>query len=295
MKLFSKLTKSKYFTLPKIHKAKAFLIPNAVESTPIIWQNRLCLVLFERPVSNCCVGSRVNVIDFFTKQTIFSYTWKYGLGCAIVVKDRLYVVGSTEWDKQNHLGMIHFDKDFVASPITKIWDAVPNQKLFNTSICEGPNGYIMAYETDEKGLANFNVRFAISKDLEHWTSIGTIFHPDIYCACPTIRYYNDYYYIIYLRSVGKYYIEFIARTKDFQHFEEFTGNATYGPEIQVLSSMDCPHEGINNSDIDLVEYHGLTIMVYADGDQRTWANIRTAVYLGKMGEFFEEFFPPINS
>jgi hypothetical protein len=289
VKLFSR--QPKYYTMPKIHKSRAFYFPNAIESTPIIWKEELCVVLYDRPSSGPCVGTSWKLYRLLTKELLFEFPWKYALGSAIVANNRLYIFGSTEWNKQNHIGMMSIDENYQPSPIQKVWDASSDMKLFNTSVCADPEGYIMAYETDEKNVVNFSVRFAKSTDLEHWTSIGAIFHPDIYCACPAIRYYSGYYYIIYLRSIGKNYIEFIARTQDFLTFEEFQGNTQYKNNVQVLSSIGSPHEGINNSDIDLVEYNGMTIIMYGDGDQKTWGNLRTAVYLGSMGQFFEEFFP----
>lgn len=289
MKWFSRT--KKYATLPKIQKSKEIFLPNAVESTPILWNNEIHLVTFDRPVSGTCEGKSWSLYRLSTKEKISEFSWKYGLGSAIVANDRLYIFGTTGWDTQNHIAMMSIDRQNKPSPIVKVWEAIPNQKLFNTSVCAGPDGYIMAYETDEKKVVNFSVRFAKSTDLEHWTSIGTIYRPDIYCACPTIRYYNGDYYIITLRSIGKYYLEFIARTRDFLQFEEFNGNDKYPANVQVLSSMDTPEEGINNSDIDLVEFKGNLLIMYADGDQRTWANLRTAEYPGTMGQFFEEFFP----
>lgn len=50
-------------------------------------------------------------------------------------------------------------------------------------------------------------------------------------------------------------------------------------------------EGINNSDVDLIEYEGRTYLYYATGDQATWATIRVAMYDGLMKTFYEKHFP----
>jgi len=289
------------FTLPTIHKSYGYYIPKAMESTPLVYQDHLYLINFERPVVGQ-IGIAWVIYDFFSKKEIFRFPWPHMLGCAFVENNTLFIYGTTGWvEGFTHIDMMQVELDPMnptqivkkVGQIEKIWDAKKDQRLFNMSVCQGSpdHQYIMAYETEEKGKVNFSVRFAKSRDLKTWESIGTIFHPEIYAACPTIRFINGYYYILYLRSVGKYYIEFISRTKDFLTFEDFSGNAQYGPEIQVLSSVRCPYEGINNSDIDLVEFKGMTFMVYADGDQRTWANLRTAVYLGTLAAFFKEYWP----
>jgi hypothetical protein len=53
-------------------------------------------------------------------------------------------------------------------------------------------------------------------------------------------------------------------------------------------------EGICTSDPDVVEYAGKTYLYYAVGDQRTWMNIKRAIYPGTLREFFESRFadPP---
>ena len=137
---------------------------------------------------------------------------------------------------------------------------------------------------------NFSIRFLKSSDLSQWHEIGILYRPDIYAACPTIRYSNGWNYIIYLQH-QKGYVECISRTQDFKSFEEFAGNDQWGAEIQILSSRNYLHEGINNSDIDLVEFIGYTYIVYADGDQQTRAHLHTAIYLDTLQSFFREYWP----
>jgi hypothetical protein len=95
--------------------------------------------------------------------------------------------------------------------------------------------------------------------------------------------------IIYLQEDNAY-VECISRTKDFVTFEEFRGTTKLGPDVRVLSPKGILAEGTNNSDIDLVEFNNAVYMVYTDGDQRTWSNVRRAIYCGTMKQFFAEFF-----
>ncbi len=280
-------------TIPCLHKRpEPFLQGEAVESTPIIFNNQPMVVYFDRP-GHKPFGSGWFVYHLLTKEKLGTAEWNYGLGSAMAKGDRVYLFGSSQWDQPNHIVMSYFDTKFQMGPIQKIWDSRPDQSIYNTTVCPNAagDGYIMAYEVREPNTVPFSIRFLQSTDLLAWKPIGDIFHPEIYAACPTIRYYNGYYYILYLRSFKKYYVMSIARTHDFVHFEDFTQSPKHLGNYQVLSSVDTPHEGINNSDVDLVEYEGITILMYADGDQRTWGKLRTAVYLGSMGQFFEEFWP----
>ena len=183
------------------------------------------------------------------------------------------------------------DAEFKFGPPETVLEADVDQVIFNTSVASCPEGFIMAYEVREKGLVDFSIRFARSTDLVQWERVGTVFEPYTYAACPSIRYCNGWYYIIYLRHFKPRYIAWIARTRDFESFDVFNGNARHPATTAVLSPRGCPCEGINNSDVDLVEQGGMTFFTYCDGDQRTWGNLRTAVYLGTMEQFFQEFWP----
>jgi hypothetical protein len=47
---------------------------------------------------------------------------------------------------------------------------------------------------------------------------------------------------------------------------------------------------INNSDIDLFEWEGKTIIYYANGDQMSYSFLCQAEYDGPLGEFLQAFF-----
>jgi alpha-L-fucosidase len=270
-----------------------------METTPLILNDKLITITFERKDS---YGTAILILDFESHQVLKRIPWNLGLGCAIKVQNLIYIFGSSDWNSQNYVGMIRLDQNLnLLDPVDyphKILNATINQKIFNTSVAPDPNGYVMAYEVAEKGLVNFSIRFLKSSDLEHWEPIGTIFKPREYAACPSIRYWNGWYYILFLKTVqpargkklGKYVV-FISRTQNFETFEDYQGNKHYPPQIQVLSPDGYPYEGVNNSDLDLVEFQQKVYFVYGDGDQQHWSNVRIALYLGTMGQFFEEFWP----
>ncbi len=166
--------------------------------------------------------------------------------------------------------------------ITRVGD----EHLFNSSVCRDPQGYLMAFESNEP--VQFCFRFARSKDLSKWEPVeGLAFtgEQNEYSACPAIRYFAPYYYVIYLhRPIEGHngWISYLARSKDLETWE-------LSPKNPILEASK--EEGSNNSDVDLFERDGKTILIYATGDQATWADVKQAVYDGPMQEFFEKAFP----
>jgi beta-xylosidase len=160
------------------------------------------------------------------------------------------------------------------------------EHLFNCSVCRDDEGYLMAYESTQP--VGFCFKFARSKDLSHWEKIpGLIFTGEKheYSACPAIRYFKPYYYVIYLHASipgHKGWVSFLARSKDLATWQ-------LSPKNPILEAS--PGEGINNSDVDLFEWEGNTYLYYATGDQATWGSVRVAMYPGPMRSFYESYFP----
>jgi hypothetical protein len=75
------------------------------------------------------------------------------------------------------------------------------------------------------------------------------------------------------------YITVVAKSNDLIHWK-------YGDKA-VFDANE--REGINNSDVDLVESNGVVHFLYLTGDQLTWGNLKKAVYVGSMKQFFSEF------
>ncbi len=161
-----------------------------------------------------------------------------------------------------------------------------NEHLFNSSICSGPDGYVMAYESNDPAYPAFTVKFAQSKDLRTWThlpdaTIGT----DRYTACPTIRYADGYYYLFYLehRTPRWFFETYVARSTDLQQW--------YRSSLNPVLSPDEIDDGINASDPDLVEFQGKTYLDHAVGDQLKWMNISRVTYPGTLADFLKAWFP----
>jgi len=161
-----------------------------------------------------------------------------------------------------------------------------DEHLFNCSVCRDDKGYLMAYESSLP--VKFCFKFARSTDLAKWEKIRGLVYTGVnneYSACPVIRYFKPYYYVIYLHAEipgHKGWISFLSRSKNLVNWE-------LSPFNPILEAG--PGEGINNSDVDLFEYEGKTYIFYATGDQQSVASVRIAMYDGPMKEFYGRYFP----
>ena len=141
--------------------------------------------------------------------------------------------------------------------------------IYNSSVTRGPDNYDLVYETDE--YRAFSGRFLQSTDLVNWSPLGDVLRPTVYNACQTVRYVTDDWCMLtwlwhYASPQGSRWITSAGRTQDFVTVSGLTTT------MQVLSPMDTPGEGQNNSDVDFIEYDGRVCLVYLTGDQASWGN-----------------------
>jgi alpha-L-fucosidase len=184
----------------------------------------------------------------------------------------------------------------------KGWD------LFNNSVCRGDGRYVMAVEVGgppEVVGVRFTMRFLESHDLLAWRLLPEecVFAKDRYTACPALRYLDGWYYMIYLEALpGWTFAPFIVRSRDLASWHS-------GPLNPVMSHSDedkrianpglsaaqraliAGAEDINNSDVDLCEFEGRTIIYYSWGSQRGVEFLAGAVYDGTLASFLRGFFP----
>lgn len=277
-----------FYGLPRIMKQEGSLIDNLVEATPISFQGNLWLVGFHYTGTR---GTHVSIHDYLTGDEIWSHPWQYGFGCAMVEGDIIHIWGTSDWGSfGNSIHHATISADFTMGPTKLVYQAPSSRRLFNTSVCPGPDGYVMAVEFQDEKTSPFTSFFLKGADLVSWEEFGGFMYPEAYAACPTIRYHDGWYYIIYLRKPDSRYVSFITRTNDFLTFNGFPGNANFDHRVQVLAPSH-PNEGINNSDVDLCEHGGKTYFTFATGNQMTWAHLKTAFYPGTMAQFFAEYWP----
>lgn len=177
-------------------------------------------------------------------------------------------------------------KDLKAWKQTVAIEPMGGEHLFNSSVCKDDKGYLMAYESDKP--VQFCFKFARSTDLSNWKKLDGIAYTGAnkeYAACPVIRYFAPWYYVIYLHAPvpgHNGWISYMSRSKDLINWEL----SPFNPILEAGKG-----EGKNNSDVDLLEHEGRTYIYYATGDQETWGTVRVAMFDGNMKNFFEAHFP----
>jgi hypothetical protein len=263
-----------------------------MENTPFIFNSKLMIVANHRPGGADAKGedAYLYIDDLRTGQEVSRFGKGHSFVSAFSNGKELNVFAL----EFSNFGRIMKSKGInrLASTDLKNWTQQPailpdgNEHLFNSSVCQDEQGYVMAYESDKP--VQFCFKFAKSKNLSNWEKIpGLAFTGEKkeYSACPVIRYFKPYYYVIYLHAPldgHNGWISYMSRSLDLVNWEL----SPFNPILEAEAG-----EGKNNSDVDLIEYNGKTFLYYATGDQETWSTIRTAMYDGLMKDFFQSHFP----
>ncbi|MCX7428655.1 MAG: hypothetical protein NTW96_23895 [Planctomycetia bacterium] len=264
----------------------------AMENTPVVYQGRPLLVANYRDdtknnTDKYAASMYGYITDLATGKEVARFAEGHSFVNAYVEGKQMNVFASQGTDRDWFQSIDRFSSDDLKTWKRELAIAREgDEHLFNCSVCRDDKGYLMAYESNKP--VGFCFKFARSGDLAKWEKIpGLVFtgEKNEYSACPVLRYFAPYYYVIYLHAAipgHNGWVSFLARSKDVENWE-------LTPMNPILEAG--PGEGVNNSDVDLFELDGNTYIYYATGDQQTWGSVRVALYLGPMKEFFEKWFP----
>jgi hypothetical protein len=263
-----------------------------MENTPVYFKARLLLVANYRPGASHAKGADayLYIDDLVSGEEVAQFGKAHTFVSAYVQDTLLHVFALNFSDfgvKIKSSSIDHFITGNLKNWVQSI-AILPegNESLFNSSVCKDDQGYIMAYESNSP--VPFCFKFARSRDLSKWEKIPGIVYTGEkkeFSACPVVRYFKPYYYVIYLHAPVKGHngwISYLSRSIDLLNWEL----SPFNPILEAGKG-----EGINNSDVDILEYQGKTFLYYATGDQATWSTIRVAMYNGMMKTFFESYFP----
>lgn len=255
------------------------------ELSPILWKGRLSHLKCIRPGSG---GVRQDYYllleDAATGEEFARFAEGYSLASAIVHDDTLYVFAS-RFEPDGWHDVTAFRSRDLQRWESQVVIEDENEQIFNTSVCQSPEGFAMAYESNDPAFPPFTIKFAQSDDLWSWAKLtGACFGTDRYAACPCLRYADGYYYALYLeRRAPRHYFEtYITRSPDLIHWELSPANPVLSPR-----GLD---EGINASDPELIEADGATWVYFAVGDQLTWMDIKRAPFQGSLERFLTSWF-----
>ena len=287
---------------------------NTVESTPVVWQDRLLRFEWVRPKQWGAEGGIerevgcYHFVDMENESSIAQFAEDHSFGCCYAENGKMYVHGVRGGGGGNVLDTF-VSSDLVNWECTTAITFPEDIKLYNTSVCRGDGRYIMAIEIGGQNEAvgcAFTCVFAESQDLVNWTLLDMMeysYSRDRYTACPCIRYVDGYYYMIYLEGAPCHrWIPYIVRSRDLKSFELGLTNPIMWPddddkniinperftesEIEYIeNAVDC-----NNSDFDICYYNGKSVITYSWGNQHGKEFLALAEYEGTNEEFFKSFF-----
>ena len=278
-----------------------------VETTPTVFRGRLYLFEYIRVnyEQNKTGDSYFRFIDVESGESTPAFARGYHLGSAYVQDDTVFVYGVDCWGGSRI--RVFWSRDL------KRWSSrpaltLPGWGIYNNSVCRGRERYVMAIELGEPpevvGVP-FTIRFAESEDLINWrlTSPRCVYSKDRYTACPTIRFLDDYYYMIYLEAKpGPAYEPHITRSRNLIQWQSspFNPVMSFSADDKRIANPELTAEqreriagavNVNNSDIDLCEFGGKTIIYYSWGNQQGTEFLAKAIYEGTLREFLLGFFP----
>jgi hypothetical protein len=278
-----------------------------VETTPVVFNDRLYRFEYVRDNygDNKTGASYFRFIDVATGKATPAFAKGTHLGCAFVEGDSVYAFGVDKWGGSK-ITVFH-------SHDLKEWQSqtaltLPGWGLFNTSVCKAGHRYVMAIEVGEpKEVVGvpFTIFFAESKDLLTWKLLPQecVYSKEKYTACPALRYLDGYFYMIYLEArPGPTYESHVVRSKDLRHWESSRLNPVLSfseDDKRIANPKLTPDQrkaiaqakDINNSDVDLCEFQGKTIIYYSWGNQQGNEFLAEAVYEGTLASFLRGWFP----
>ncbi len=222
-----------------------------------------------------------------------------------------YVIGiqSAPPRLSGHTYLIYESRDLVNWSCRPLLSR-PGWQFYNSSLTKGPNGYVLCMEAgqpaDAVGPYPFTVFFATSPDLVHWTFMSDDlgFSKDRYMGGPWLRYSNGWYYLIAVTELPcARYTNYIYRTRDFVTWQVGAYNPMLMPsdEDRILSPLaaDLTPQKLaairtaflsSNSDVDMCEVDGKTLLVYISGNQLGYYHLCEAEYDGPEAEFLAAWF-----
>lgn len=278
-----------------------------VEATPVVFKDRLYRFEYVRDnyPANKTGASYFRFLDVATRKATPAFAKGYHLGCAFVEGDTAYAFGVDKWGGSK---VTLFRSKDLEKWEDRLALELPGWGLYNTSVCKAEGRYVMAVEVGEPPEVvgvRFTTFFAESKDLLGWKPLPKecVYSREKYTACPALRFLDGYFYMIYLEArPGPAYESHIVRSKDLIRWESSRLNPVlaFSDEDKTIANPKLTADqrmaigqakNINNSDMDLCEYNGKTVIYYSWGNQQGKEFLAEAVYEGTLASFLGNFFP----
>ena len=283
-----------------------------VEVTPFVFNERFYLLenwqkqweFPGTPDGEMFQRDEIRIRDMASDRIISTPLTGHGLGMAFVDRGRVYVfAGNWGTEKKWHITEISMvsSSDLVTwtEPVV-VLEAEPQEKFFNVSVCEGPEGYVLLVESNDPAWPAFTFKYYTSDTLTEWTKVeGAEYGREKYVGGPALYHEGDWYYTLYLQSLGnRHYETRVARSKDLIRWQDAPPNrpvATYNPANDVFHLRPPGTKETNASDLEFCYWKGKTRIFYTGGDQLLAGDLQHAEFDGTPRDFLERFFVDVPS
>lgn len=313
------LSQKKHPKRPAIRKLGTISCNNIVETTPLVWKGELYRFEVVRRKSFTSENATAHwkeldddpclrFVHVRSNEVTPTFAEGHTFGFPYVENDTMYVVTGESRDWGSDTLLFYKSDDLIRwEQYAKV--ELPGWKIYNMNIAKMGDVYTLLIEINapaEECGNWYTFRFLQSKDLTNWTLTPTecCFQRDRYAGSPALYTFegDPYYYVGYLEAYPMArYANSVARSKDLIEWEYSPINPVlmYDEEDRKIASpflTPADRErianalNINNSDMEMCEYLGRTIIYYSWGDQRGTEFLAEACYEGPMHEFLRAFF-----
>jgi hypothetical protein len=275
-----------------------------VETTPVVFKDRVYRYEYVRIgyKANSTGDSYSRFIDHESGESTTAFAKGFHLGSAFVEGDSVFVTAVDIWDGEHIVMFVSADlQHWESRPVLHL----PGFGIFNTSLCNADNRYVLMYEIGkppEEAGKRFTARFASSVDLVNWQTLpaACTYSKDRYTAPHALRYLDGYFYNFYLEAYNGYEMR-VVRSADLINWEASPFNPVLkaSEEDKKIASSKLTSAqrkaiaeaiNINNSDIDFCEYNGKLIINYSWGNQHGTEFLAEAVFDGSLEAFLKGLF-----
>jgi hypothetical protein len=276
-------------SLPDIHKRVGNYLPRgSVSETSILAaRGSLYTTSFQRQLS----PPQLWVYNFFNPAVqLAAVSWPGTFGNAIEVNGTIHVIGAQNpYSSGNALIHAMLDQSFNPVGTSTVLTAAAGTTFLNSGIGPGPNGsYVLSYDTITLAGGAYVTKFLQTSDFVTWTPIGGSFAPAGGRSGLALRPWwdaaaNAYYMIMIINGSGVIYMQ-SATSPDLVTFT--MGPPLLWPDYQAVTGA------YSESDATLADFNGYVYMLFFDGNQATFSDTRSAIYLGTRSQLDAELFPP---
>ncbi|MBR5543022.1 MAG: hypothetical protein IKU65_02865 [Oscillospiraceae bacterium] len=271
------------------------------------WKERLYRFGFVDPAKSSAVFCfpQAAVRDAATGEFVSFLAQNSFFHSVYVENDTVYVLGVDM--KERGRILIYESHDLVTWEERTLFEN-SGWTYYNTSLTKGPDGYVLALESDHPDFAGvpFTAFFAKSPDLVDWEFVDYDlgYAKDRYIGSPRLIYSDGWYYLTVSEQLPcKRFASYIHRTRDFRDWYVGLYNPIIMPshEDRQVSPRASDIDRVtlermkksfisSNSEIALCEFGGKTYIGYVAGNQLGSYHTAEAEYDGPLDEFLKSFF-----